>query len=334
MAQTAVRTRKKTTAKAKPKKTVTPRRKQSALKAVAAPSAAQVAVATPGSVLPAVDVHDSLEQFDRDGFLILEKYLSDDLIEKINAEARHFYEKQGAHINNVGRTMNMHRESPTIQQVLHDPNLFKLLGTLLKAEPYFLQSIYFFRGSQQPLHTDYLYMSTEPHLQLCGIWFALEDVDLDNGPLMYVPGSHKLPIASVKDRYDTHFKMISDYVEKHREELEIQYRDRISVTNESLESCVFFDRWLDEINNNWKSAGMEVKWFQPKKGDVLVWHANLMHGGDMIRDHNRTRKSFVAHYLTQAVETYYDMNYPDKKNPMKLSEIDVNRPAVLQIHNR
>jgi ectoine hydroxylase-related dioxygenase (phytanoyl-CoA dioxygenase family) len=28
---------------------------------------------------------------------------------------------------------------------------------------------------------------------MCGVWIALEDVDERNGPLVYLPGSHKLP---------------------------------------------------------------------------------------------------------------------------------------------
>ena len=28
---------------------------------------------------------------------------------------------------------------------------------------------------------------------MCGVWVALEDMDMENGPLVYYPGSHKLP---------------------------------------------------------------------------------------------------------------------------------------------
>ena len=36
-----------------------------------------------------------------------------------------------------------------------------------------------------------------------------------------------------------------------------------------------------------------------KKGDVLIWHAQLYHRGARIRDAlNRTRRSLVAHYFS------------------------------------
>ena len=36
-------------------------------------------------------------------------------------------------------------------------------------------------------------MTTQPQGFLIATWIALEDIDSDNGPLHYYPGSHKLP---------------------------------------------------------------------------------------------------------------------------------------------
>ena len=32
-----------------------------------------------------------------------------------------------------------------------------------------------------------------------GVWVALENIDAENGPLVYYPGSHKLPYFSMQD---------------------------------------------------------------------------------------------------------------------------------------
>jgi len=37
-----------------------------------------------------------------------------------------------------------------------------------------------------------------------------------------------------------------------------------------------------------------------KKGDTLIWHPLLPHGGASIRDPGRSRKSIVFHYLPEA----------------------------------
>jgi ectoine hydroxylase-related dioxygenase (phytanoyl-CoA dioxygenase family) len=41
----------------------------------------------------------------------------------------------------------------------------------------------------------------------------------------------------------------------------------------------------------------ERKTFIASKGDVLIWHGMLIHGGDTIRNPCLTRKSYVCHYI-------------------------------------
>ena len=42
-----------------------------------------------------------------------------------------------------------------------------------------------------------------------------------------------------------------------------------------------------------------------KKGDTLVWSANLLHGGSVVKDTSRTRKSQVTHYFLTGAEKYW-----------------------------
>ena len=42
-------------------------------------------------------------------------------------------------------------------------------------------------------------------------------------------------------------------------------------------------------------------------GDVLVWHANLLHGGGPILREGATRRSMVAHYFCEEVICYHEM---------------------------
>lgn len=42
--------------------------------------------------------------------------------------------------------------------------------------------------------------------------------------------------------------------------------------------------------------GLEQKTFRPRKGDVLIWSADLVHGGSPVTDPSLTRKSLVGHY--------------------------------------
>jgi ectoine hydroxylase-related dioxygenase (phytanoyl-CoA dioxygenase family) len=97
--------------------------------------------------------------------------------------------------------MNFHNASPTARQHLTGERFNAVLRELYAEDPLFLQTILFFEGSQQPLHSDWIYMSTDRHHRLMGTWLALEDVQEDAGPLRYLPGSHTLPIESIAERW-------------------------------------------------------------------------------------------------------------------------------------
>jgi hypothetical protein len=45
-----------------------------------------------------------------------------------------------------------------------------------------------------------------------------------------------------------------------------------------------------------EAAGLKPKRFLPKKGQALIWAANLLHGGDDHSDPEKTRWSQVTHY--------------------------------------
>jgi ectoine hydroxylase-related dioxygenase (phytanoyl-CoA dioxygenase family) len=63
-------------------------------------------------------------------------------------------------------------------------------------------------------------------------------------------------------------------------------------TPAEVESAVrFYDEEL-------RKSGRPTHQFLAKRGEVLVWHSALMHGGAPPSSPERTRKSFVVHYST------------------------------------
>jgi phytanoyl-CoA hydroxylase len=66
--------------------------------------------------------------------------------------------------------------------------------------PAVIQSLTFWRGSQQPAHLDYPWVIVQAKLaHLAASWVALEDVHEDSGPLIYYPGSHKAGVIAPFD---------------------------------------------------------------------------------------------------------------------------------------
>lgn len=54
---------------------------------------------------------------------------------------------------------------------------------------------------------------------------------------------------------------------------------------------------------------MERLVFTPRKGDLLIWHSALVHGGMPRNDPALTRRSIVSHYTTREVYPY------DRRDP-------------------
>lgn len=99
-----------------------------------------------------------------------------------------------------------------------------------------------------------------------------------SGEFQFIPGSHALPELL---HYGTGKGHHGDYVEY----------DRILKT--TLRIC--------------EERGLKTERFMAKKGDVLIWHADLMHGGAPIDDWRRTRKSLVAPFMPLGVmPTFFD----------------------------
>lgn len=53
---------------------------------------------------------------------------------------------------------------------------------------------------------------------------------------------------------------------------------------------------------------LEKKILLAKKGDVFIWHANLMHGGEPMLNKEQTRKSMVVHYFANDVIAYHEIS--------------------------
>jgi ectoine hydroxylase-related dioxygenase (phytanoyl-CoA dioxygenase family) len=161
----------------------------------------------------------------------------------------------------------------------------------------------------------------------------MEDVRAEAGPLMYFPGSQTMPTEGISGFYDQSASRVQEMLGRDGEALHARYASRIAQSGESLEQCLFYDLWLDRISEYVTGRGIPMQRFTARKGDVLIWHANLVHGGTSIVDRASTRRSVVAHFLTEDVAKYYDMNFFRHQSVLCLDDIDQRRPAVLQVRS-
>lgn len=155
-------------------------------------------------------------------------------------------------------------------RIVHD-----FLSHVFLDRPTVLQSLTFWRGSQQPAHLDYPYVSVQSRIpHLAASWIALEDVHEDAGPLAYYPGSHKAGLIPPFDWGE----------------------GSVILTPQSTRNVIEFS---DYLAAQIEELSLQPQVFLPKRGDVLIWHGNLLHEGTAVRDPRRTRRSFVTHYTSR-----------------------------------
>lgn len=144
-----------------------------------------------------------------------------------------------------------------------------LLSKLYGRRAFPFQTLNFPVGTQQEAHSDSTHFSSLPERFMCGVWLAMEDIGPDAGPLFYYPGSHRWPI----------------------------------VTNSLIGRRGYGSELgsaQDPYGPAWRAlcqayeAKEEV--FLPRKGQALIWCANLLHGGSHQANPQLTRWSQVTHY--------------------------------------
>jgi len=182
-----------------------------------------------------------------------------------------------------GRYLNPHRKVGAFCTVAKSPALFRWLRLLLEREPKVLQTIASHKGSQQPEHSDSIHMTTYPLGYLAAAWFAFEDIHPDSGPLVYYPGSHRWPYLFSHDVAISEDEFKREGYKSYQMKYEPKIREFIA------------------------NSGIAPAYFAARQGDVLIWHANLVHGGSQRNNLAHSRKALVTHYFGQGAFVYHDL---------------------------
>ena len=223
----------------------------------------------------------SLLDWSEKGYLIAEGFFDAATADRIQQEADRVVKTGKLHPTPDNRLLFANHHSRDIRKVTLDDRLIRLLSFILDKEVVPFQTINFTHGSNQRAHSDSIHMTTYPLGYLVAVWIALEDTNMDNGPLFYYPGSHRLPYLLNEDFNEGSTSLHlgkKDYVD---------YEDKIAAVIEEQQ--------------------LKKEVFLAKKGDILVWHANLIHGGLPVHNPDLTRKSMVIHYFAKDVIKYHEI---------------------------
>lgn len=204
-----------------------------------------------------------VQQYADKGYLIIETGLSESTFDRIiELLAPHYKDP---------RLQDAWKITPLVQEVAGCSKILDILRILYRREPFPFQTLNFHVGSQQKTHSDSIHFYSVPQRFMCGVWVALEDTDESNGPLHYYPGSHKLPFYDMAD-------------------INLQGSKDVGQYNQYL-------TYEDFVQGLMVATGQKKEVFHVKKGQALIWSANLFHGGEPILRPGSTRHSQVTHYF-------------------------------------
>jgi ectoine hydroxylase-related dioxygenase (phytanoyl-CoA dioxygenase family) len=283
------------------------------------------------------------ERFAEDGFLVLDDPCPTELVDAVLADAEAIYRdafhpgpqvvQEGMTFNRYEgalpryhwhRVLNAWKISPNIRTMALAPRVLTIVEGLFgrRAMPY--QTLNFPIGTQQREHIDAFIFNSDPEKLMCGVWIALEDMDMDNGPLFYYPGSHKIPMPSDWNEME---EVTGNHLERSDYPSDQDYmiaRDKI---------------FMDYCQNIVQREGLERAHATVRKGQAVIWAPQLVHGGAKQNDLSRTRHSQVTHYFFEPARVYGPLNtledghrfyhYPEWiRNPPAEGTLDELRETV------
>lgn len=204
-------------------------------------------------------------------------------------------------IKNTGnlRIQDAWKYDEDVRAIAANSAIRALLSKLYGRRAFPFQTLNFPVGTQQHMHSDSVHFSSIPERFMCGVWLAMEDITDDTGPLLYYPGSHKWPILT-------------------NEMLARRGSDNKSGSAQTPYETVW--RAMTE------ATGIPPEIFCAKKGQALIWAANLLHGGSPQSDLTRTRWSQVTHYYF-ADCIYYTPTFSDAA----LGQLDMR--SIINVEN-
>ncbi len=141
-----------------------------------------------------------------------------------------------------------------------DPRIQSVLTALFNEEPIAAQSMFYFKppGARgQDLHQDNFYLRVHPGTCIAA-WVALDRADEENGGLIVVPGTQKLPVAC-PERADPSRFFTTDHLDV--------------------------------------PGGLSIQTAMMEPGDVLFFNGSLIHGSYENKTTDRFRRAFICHYV-------------------------------------
>lgn len=247
------------------------------------------------------DLRAALEHYIEFGYAILPGAAPLEAVDRFNAEieeawrtgdARIKLEIEAAYQNlrpelrtEKVKLLDLYVGSEAAREMTFARPISNFLAAVFECRPLAFQGLYFDHGTEQPIHQDTAYVPVVPPMDMAAAWIACEDVEPGTGELAYYPGSHRFPMFLFPNGR-RHWEMGEDGWDVH-------------------------ERYLASLHERAAERGIELQHFRPRKGDALIWSADLAHGGSEVKHRGTQRRSLVVHYCPETREPGYFTKTPE-----------------------
>jgi ectoine hydroxylase-related dioxygenase (phytanoyl-CoA dioxygenase family) len=251
-----------------------------------------------------------LRDFAREGYVVLEGAISAELIDALVADVRKIGEHPGAFLTTAHRRAQAYRLSDpefdayesifdtyvnleSARRVCFHPAIVRLIGLIFDERPLAFQQLLFQRSNGHQLHQDTAVVCVDEPQLLVATWIALEDVVPGRGELTYWEGSHRIAP-----------KVFADGTRRFNPS-----RDDETALRDHLQ------KEIDRL-------GCPKRDFFAKKGDVLIWAADLIHASNpRTRPEEETRLSLVTHYCPESVRPFWMRLLPAHRHLQPVDDV-------------
>ena len=219
-----------------------------------------------------------IEQYARDGFVVVRDLLSESEVEKFVAyEATQSRDWRGR--------LDNHKRDEHWRAVATHPNIVGIARQILLDQPMIVQTMYLEKYPAEEargtaLHQDTHYLPTEPNT-LMACWLAMSDTDEENGGLCVLPGSH------VKGLFSSHKATSS----KDHQVWESEHLMRDRSGKEWKQ--VFYSFEIDGVVRS------DMVFLAVPKGSGVFFTGMTIHGSFANQSADRIRRAFATHFVAK-----------------------------------
>ena len=251
------------------------------------------------------------EAFKESGFLIVDPDLPHAVLDGVISDLSGTYsgsEPIDVPYHDPRRVQDAWRISQNVKTLAVAPKILGILKELYGRKPQAFQTLNFPVGTEQLVHSDTVHFNSMPSGYMCGVWVALEDIDMENGPLVYYPGSHKfaeITVEHLAKRILSEQGVLSRFLVSVLPNAPVFYRfgfwSRHLRSKKTEEIYAYYERFIAEAIQR---DSLKPSYGILKKGQALIWSSNLLHGGAPQKDKRRSRHSQVTHYFFEGCRYY------------------------------